>query len=265
MESIKNLTNTELRCVNKIIGNIPDNNDVFKSTKQFLCGNSKRIRSIIAILYLKMNESTITDEIISLLSAGEIIHNASLLHDDIIDGAKTRRNIKTIGEEFSPHISILMGDYLLNKAVKIVSDINNRKITDIILNCTKKMVEAEVNQYILRGKTPTANEYIQICEGKTASLFEAILQSVSIISGINEESAKNFGKNFGILFQIKNDVSQSSINADKRNKISTAYNIFGIEKTNILIDNYKENIRSILNKFPNNDYKKALEDLTEEI
>ena len=266
MEYKKKLTESELCKVNKHINNIIiPNNNVYKELKNFLNGNSKRIRSVLTVLYLKMNGKEISDDIISLITAGEIIHNASLLHDDVIDNAKIRRGNLTIGEQFSPSISILAGDYLLSEAIKIISNINNKKVTNTILKCTKKMADAEINQYILRSKMPTKEEYIEICEGKTASLFEAILTSAAILSDINSDTAFDFGKLFGILFQIKNDISVNSIKSDSDNNINTAYNIFGIEKTQVLIDNYIEEIRSILNKFPNNEYKKGLEDLLEKL
>ena len=82
--------------------------------KIFLSGNSKFIRSRLAILYLKAQEKEITDDVINVLTVGEIIHNSSLLHDDVIDDAVYRRGKTTIGNLYTPKISILCGDYLVS-------------------------------------------------------------------------------------------------------------------------------------------------------
>ena len=100
-----------------------------------------------------------------------------------------------------------------------------------------------------------------ICRGKTAKLFSAILESVSTLHGLNVESAVRFGDLFGLCFQIKNDLEPKSLNQDIKNKIYTAKDILGIEKTNYLLDNYKEEMREILSKFSDNVYKQSLEDL----
>ena len=80
--------------------------------KNFLIGSSKMIRSQVSVLFLRTFGIEISPELVKILATGEIIHNASLLHDDILDSAKIRRGIMTIGEKYSPKISILAGDYL---------------------------------------------------------------------------------------------------------------------------------------------------------
>ncbi len=255
-------TNSDIKKVeNELFDLFESDSEVTESLKSFLKAPSKRIRSIFAILYLKSNNCEITDDVISLLTAGEIIHNASLLHDDVIDEAETRRGETAISKKFDSKISILSGDYLLSVAVKILLKLNNDEILNTFLNCTEKMCKAEIKQYLLRGKIPAESEYIEICEGKTSSLFGAILKSAAIIKNLDKNRAERFGTLLGTLFQINNDSSEESIKSDKKNGIHTSLEVLGIEKTNALKDNYKEEMRAITGVFPNKTYSSRLIDL----
>ncbi len=209
---------------------------------EFLEEPSKRIRSKLAILYLKYKGVNLSSEIYNILSAGELIHNASLLHDDVIDDAESRRGKTTIGVKISPKISILAGDYLVSKAMSKILGVNNPEIFNIFETCIKNMCEAEFKQFFLRGQIPTEDDYINICNGKTACLFASILESCAILADINREDAKNLGMKFGLYFQIKNDLEEKSSKEDEKNKIYTAKTVLGIEKTLSLLDNLKEEI-----------------------
>ena len=237
------------------------NNDIFKDLEAFVLSNSKRIRSLVTLLYLKINNTEVNEAVITLLSAGELIHNASLLHDDVIDDADLRRGVTTIAKKYNSKISILSGDYILSNAVKFITELNNRTIFDIFTNTTKKMSEAEIQQYLLRFKEVRLEEYLEIIYGKTASLFEAILKSSAILTGLNSNKAGEFGKQFGLLFQINNDLLENSISSDKKNGTKTITDILGIEKSNIFKDNYRKEMRAILEEFSDSKYKQALEEL----
>lgn len=239
-----------------LIDPIPNN-----ALVDFISSGSKLIRSTIAIYYLKSQNIEISENITKILAAGEIIHNASLLHDDVLDDADTRRGISTMAKNFSSKISILAGDFLLSSAIEKLLEINNSNILKIFQECTKRMSEAEIKQYFLRGKMPNTQEYLDICKGKTASLFSAIFESCAIVSNINQEQARTFANIYGICFQIKNDLNEFSAMEDKKNGILTAKDILGIEKTSILLDNYKEEMRKLIQDFPENVYKNGLEDL----
>lgn len=262
MDNIKKLADEELQEVNRGLNLVFESkNEVFFELNKFLSSPNKRIRSLVTLLYLKANNKNITKEIINILIAGELVHNASLLHDDVIDNAELRRGEVTIGKKFSSHISILAGDYLLSQAIDKLLPLNNIKIIEIFQDCTKKMSEAEIHQYCLRGSKPEFYDYINICKGKTASLFEAILCSSVLILGEDVNKAKNFAENFGILFQIKNDLEENSAKTDKNNEIFTIKDIMTIEKTKSLIDNYMEEIRDEIRSLPDNIYQKGLDGL----
>ena len=227
----------------------------------FISGSSKRIRSTLAILYIKAHGVSLSPDIYPLLAAGEMIHDASLLQDDVLDEAELRRQESTIAHKFNPKISILSADYLLSGAMEKLLKLDNKDILEIFKDCTIKMSTAEIKQYFLRGKKPSKKEYIEICAGKTASLFEAILTSAVLLSGLDIEKAHKFAQAFGIVFQIKNDMEESSASIDSKNEIYTAKSILGVENTQLLLDNYLEEMNNLLKEISENSYKKALEEL----
>ena len=261
MKIIENELNIIKTIINNNIEELLPNNYL----KSFVLSGSKFIRSMLAILYLKSLNFEINDNIYKILIAGEIIHSASLLHDDVLDNASLRRGKTAISKEFSSKISILAGDYLLTCAIEKLLDLDNIEILDIFQSCVKKMSKAEINQFFLRNNLPTKDEYIRICEDKTGELFSAILKSCFISLSKDYEQASDFGKIFGIYFQIKNDLEDKSAEEDRGNRVFTAKDIFGIEKTYILLDNYKKEMKNIIKNFPEYIYKKNLKDLIDSV
>lgn len=235
-----------------------------ESLKDFVT-DGKFIRSTLAILYIKSQNVEITEDIYKILEAGEIIHNASLLHDDVLDDALIRRNKTAIAKKYNSKISILAGDYLISKAIEMLLEISDTNILISFKNCTEKMSVAEVRQYFLRGQIPTEDEYLEICKDKTALLFATMLKSCAQKLSLDIDTAVEFGTLFGTCFQIKNDLEKISAEADKNNEIYTAKDVFGIEKTTDLLDNYREEMSKIINIFPENIYKKELKDLVDSI
>lgn len=255
------LITEELKIINEslkksFVDPIPSN-----SLINFVSKGSKYIRSALTILYLKAQNCIITDEIYNVLVSCELIHNASLLHDDVIDNAETRRGEIVIARECSSKISILSGDYLLSIAIENLLKLRNFEIIEIFKNCTKKMCEAEMEQFFLRNKIPTTDDYIRICMGKTAELFSAVIQSSALLSELDTCKAKKMGESFGICFQIMNDLEKESAYIDNINGIYTAKDVLGIEKTKDLLDNYKEEMTRLISEYPKNIYRDKLEDL----
>ena len=235
-----------------------------RSVANFVFGSKKMIRSQVSLLYYLSQEKFLNDDIYKILSAVEILHNASLLHDDVIDEAFIRRGKTTIAKEYSDKISILTGDYLILYAFEKLLHIDN-EIQKIFHKYTKKIIEAEIKQQFSKNQIISPEEYINICRGKTASLFILSLESIAKFLNADINKCQKFGEQFGIAFQIKNDLEKTSAEIDSKNKIFTAKDVMGIEKTVELLDNYKEELLGIINDIPNNIYKRALEDLIKDL
>lgn len=262
MKDYLSLINEEMEHLDKLfIGLFNADNDVLKKLLEFINNGSKRIRSTLGLLYLKANNVSIDDNMLKLLLTCELIHNASLLHDDVIDNSEFRRGEQTLWKTFDKKTSVMCGDYLLSFAVEQLLGINNTEILRYYLDATKQMSNAEILQFVQRGKAISLDCYIEIVSGKTAALFQAMFKSIAIIANLNADTADLLGKLYGILFQINNDCKKDSIQNDRMNQITTVINILGIEKTNALKDNYKQDIREIIKSFPSNQYCSALEDI----
>ena len=144
-----------------------------------------------------------------MASVIEFIHTATLLHDDVVDSSKKRRGKKTANFIWGNKSSILVGDFLLSRAFKLLVNDGSLKCIDIISNVSEKISFGEVKQLMSVGKLNISeSDYLEIIKYKTAELFSAACQLSSEISEINEnkkKSLKDFGHFLGISYQIVDD------------------------------------------------------------
>lgn len=194
-------------------------NEIQPIILEFLSNKGKRIRPVLIFFILKALNIDIENEHYKIALTNEIIHNATLIHDDIIDCSIIRRGQKTLNFNYDSKLAVLAGDYLLAEVLKLLScmDIN---IREIYTNTLSVMINGELNQYFHRFKILSAKEYIEKSKAKTARLFEAGIVS-AYLTGSNDskytEYLKNFAINFGIAFQIYNDLENLN-NPDKFNE-----------------------------------------------
>ena len=231
---------------------------------------SKHIRPLTAFLYLKASNYEIDNNQILYQSAIETAHNASLIHDDIIDESTKRRNSDTLNSKFSNQLAVITGDWLLAVALKKVLKISIPKLADLFCDTIQEMTQGEINQYFTKYEIPTLKDYITKSENKTAKLFETAI-SGSMIIAKSKDSGLDFAKNFGIAFQIRDDlINCLTDKSDIENGIYTAPVIFsnskeitqnGIEKTKDLLNNYLNNAEKSINYLPDNKYKSALKEI----
>lgn len=241
---------------------------LFTPLKSILAAPSKHIRALSAFLYLRANNINIDLVHIKLQAAVELIHNASLIHDDIIDESSTRRNEKTLNTLFDNKLAVLAGDYLLAAALNKLDEIKNFEVTGLFAEIMKTMCLGEINQYFARYKTVTIEEYIDKSRSKTASLFQAAIEGSAILSGmLSRVEVKEFALNLGIAFQIRDDlINYKTTRTDLQSGIYTAPVILGqtsggsdgIEKTLRLLNNYIDKSCALLDKIENNTFKEAL-------
>lgn len=180
--------------------------------KYLFARKGKRIRPAILLLsYLVCDKKKkFLDSAIDIAAVIEMLHTASLIHDDIIDSSGIRRGRETVNSKWGNKISTLMGDYLYSRAATLMSDTGNNEILSIITKATSKMCIGEMNQvYDLFNLTVSEKKYIDTTTKKTASLFEASCESGAILAGgtkQNKNILRDFGINLGISFQIIDDV-----------------------------------------------------------
>lgn len=272
---IKELVKDDLYQIeNNLIDFYCGDEDLQKNILEIIKAPSKRLRPVLGLLYLKMYGIKINHQHLDILSAVEIIHNATLIHDDVIDKSSVRRNHVTLNENFDNSLAVVSGDFLLSIAIQKLLNVKSFEILNLFNIAIKKMSLGEINQYFNKFKITNFDEYLDKCKYKTAELFMASLESLAILADLDRNNAKDFAKRFGIAFQIRDDLlNVTETNSDKPNHndikdgIYTAPVIFakdlsnlnyGIEKTKELLDNYFNRVKKCLDKAPNNGYKQAI-------
>lgn len=247
-----------------------------KEIEEFLQAPSKRIRSLFSILYMRASKMYLLPVHYELFAAVELIHNASLIHDDVIDESKLRRNKKTLNDTFDNRLAVISGDYLLGAALKKLVKIASLKVIDIFADALKTMCKGEVCQYFNRFKKTDIETYIEKSTQKTASLFVSTLHAAVVLAdGGFDEKSREFAETFGLAFQIRDDLL-NVINKDKSKSASdvdegiyTAPLILsdnlsdGIEKTRDLLNNYVNCAKHCISDLEDSVYKTALYELLE--
>lgn len=187
------------------------NKSISKICNYLLEGKGKRLRPALVLLSGKATGSSITTDpmLIKIACGIELIHAASLVHDDVIDHSKLRHNKPTINSRWGQDVSIALGDYLYSVAYELISRCGNMDILQCISSATKAMCEGELLQVSERDNLDLLKRrYIVIVKKKTASLFIASCHAGSLVSQSKsslQNALKGYGLNFGIGFQITDD------------------------------------------------------------
>ncbi len=209
-ENFCNWLQKDLNQVNKIIlETLETDSSLITELSSYIIGaGGKRIRPLLTLATARLCQYS-GNRHLSLASVIEFIHTATLLHDDVVDGSKKRRGKKTANFIWGNKPSILVGDFLLSKAFKILINDGSLKCIDIISNVSEKISFGEVKQLMSVGKlTISESDYLEIIGYKTAELFSAACQLSSEISEIEEtkkKSLEDFGYFLGISYQIIDD------------------------------------------------------------
>jgi len=218
---------------------------------------SKHIRSVVSILYLKALGIEIDEKQILFQSAIELVHNASLIHDDVIDESSKRRSVKTINSEFGNKLAVIVGDYLLSVALKKIRKLNSPVIIDIFAQTLDDMCQGEVIQDFNKYKITTIEEYIKKTELKTAKLFEtALCGGIELVAPHLEKLnsyPRHLGRGQGEGLKINTSDSAPVIFAGSAENFSS-----GIEKTQVLLNNYVDSAQKQIDLLRECEYKSAL-------
>ena len=189
---LKKVTTTEIPLINTLSSHMIDS-------------GGKRIRPIIVFLISKIMSNE--KKVIESAAIIELIHAATLLHDDVVDQSDVRHNINTANKLWGNDSAVLVGDFLYSRAFELIVEINRERVYKILAETTNKISQGEVMQLMYKEKIIEDKEkYIEIVYLKTGKLFEAsALVAMDIAGSSNYDWAKQFGKNFGIAYQLRND------------------------------------------------------------
>jgi len=172
-------------------------------------GGGKRLRPMLVLLCGKMFGAS-NPALIRMAAVVEMVHTATLVHDDVIDIAKTRRGRPSINVVWGNHTSVLAGDWLYMQAFQVALRERNFPVLDLLIELTQRMVEGELLQLERIGKIGvTEADYMELIDRKTASLFSACARLGAIANGADEASEAKLGEyawNLGIAFQLVDDI-----------------------------------------------------------
>lgn len=217
----------EVEMVLKSIGNnitATSTQDVFN---HFFRMPGKYLRPTLALLSAKAVNPSLTlrqkEQLVHLSVAVELIHSASLIHDDIIDGDLFRRGQKTLNNVYGRKIAVLAGDTLYAQAFSILSNSLPRESEQIITHVIEKMCVAEIDQ--AKENEVSQQKYLKIIEGKTALFMSACCKLGAVLAGAGEEdiaALEDYGLNFGMVYQIIDDCIDDDPNASHNVTIENA-------------------------------------------
>ncbi len=199
----------------KIASALGSDIDLLNSTNESILSHSgKQLRPLLSLMMARAcsGGSVLSEASVSFAAASELLHNATLLHDDVADESDQRRGVPTIMSLMGPAVSVLVGDYWLVKAVELVLEASDgdMKVIRLFSKTLSDLAEGEMLQLqkAQSGDTDEA-DYLRIIYNKTASLFEAACVSAAISAKASEEyerAAKDYAVALGLAFQIKDDM-----------------------------------------------------------
>lgn len=182
--------------------------DLGTALEHLLSSGGKRIRPAVALLTGSMLGGDI-DRLVTLGAAIELLHTATLVHDDLIDGALLRRGITTLNAQWSPAATVLTGDFIFAQAAKLAADTNSVPVMQIFAETLATIVNGEITQLFTSHGLASKEDYYKRIYAKTASMFELATAASAMLSPVDLQTItkmKKFGYDLGMAFQIIDDV-----------------------------------------------------------
>ena len=210
IDDINNLVKNDLIEVQKIIkNNIGDKIPLIDNlANHILTAGGKKIRPIVTLLTSKLCNYSGKNHL-SLAACVELIHTATLLHDDVIDESKMRRGIPTANDLFGNKSSVLVGDFLFSKSFELMVANGSKSILKILSKTSSTLAEGEVMQLItIKNYLTDDQSYMNIIKAKTASLFSAASEISALLTNQDNQTQKNlkkYGEYLGTAFQLVDD------------------------------------------------------------
>jgi len=210
-QQIFNLVKPELQEVEKEFARQSDSpvrtiSDIGKYLQE---SGGKRVRPCLLLLCTKLS-GEVDASAIKLAAVVEFIHAATLVHDDIIDGAETRRGRTSVNRKWGNQVTVLVGDWLYMQSFSVALRQRNFQILDILIDLTQKMVEGELIQLTFNGsRRITETDVLDIARRKTAYLFAGCAQIGGVLGRVDagkQQALADYGLNVGLAFQMVDDV-----------------------------------------------------------
>jgi geranylgeranyl pyrophosphate synthase len=190
------------------------------ATEHLLDSGGKRVRPALALLSAGLFAAD-RDHAVSLAAAVEMLHTATLVHDDLIDRALLRRGIPTLNAKWSPDATVLTGDYLFARAASFAAQTESVRVMNIFAETLMVIVNGEIRQKFANEATLSREGYFQRIHAKTASMFALAAEAGAVLGATSEtaiRSMRRYGRETGMAFQIVDDVLDFIGSADRIGK-----------------------------------------------
>ena len=182
---------------------------VQKMTEYHIETGGKRLRALLTLGAAKLCGYSKGSRDINLAACVELIHSATLMHDDVIDQGVVRRGKETLNKIWDNHSSVLIGDYLLSRCFEMMVEDGNLEVLKLLSSTSSKIAQGEVLQLQHKSEVDMLEEtYLKIISAKTAELFAAATKVGAILSGAKnkeKDALEFYGRNLGLTFQIADD------------------------------------------------------------
>ena len=239
-----------------LVNSVADEKSVNSLYDYIFSSEGKKLRALIALSSSSnKNKKISTKKRIKLASIIELLHTATLVHDDVVDDAKLRRGIRTVNKKWSNSHSVLIGDYIYSKAFMLMVSLDNNFVLKELSSATNDISMGEILQLdsFTKKITPSQKSLLKIAYLKTGRLFEAASVTGGIIGGYSKNNISllaKYGRILGIVFQLKDDLLdyQLDINIGKEHLKDYLEGKFTLPYLEILEDASKEDKR-ILDKY----------------
>lgn len=211
-DEIRDLISSDLERLQKIIKQSLSSNSPLlnKIVDKYLETKGKQIRPIIVVLSAKFFGAEVSDGVLCGAASVELLHNASLIHDDVIDETKQRRGHDTINNTWDNHIAVLVGDFFVSNALACAIRTNDFRVISTISELGKELSTGEIDQIdVAKHHSIDEQTYFSIIGKKTASLFQSCVKVGGYSVGASDIDIANLSKFvelLGLSFQIKDDI-----------------------------------------------------------
>ncbi len=211
-DEIRDLISSDLERLQKIIKQSLSSNSPLlnKIVDKYLETKGKQIRPIIVVLSAKFFGAEVSDGVLCGAASVELLHNASLIHDDVIDETKQRRGHDTINNTWDNHIAVLVGDFFVSNALACAIRTNDFRVISTISELGKELSTGEIDQIdVAKHHSIDEQTYFSIINKKTASLFQSCVKVGGYSVGASDIDIANLSKFvelLGLSFQIKDDI-----------------------------------------------------------
>ncbi|MDR0660485.1 MAG: polyprenyl synthetase family protein [Prevotellaceae bacterium] len=196
--------------------NLMSPEELLKDVTKYLSeGEGKQLRPLVVLLSAKIHGEVCKSTYIAA-TAIEMVHTATLIHDDVVDNSNERRGLPTVHIEWGPQVAVLVGDYLLSKALHLTTINSEFELLKLVTQAVQQMSEGELVQ-LAKAETlnTTEEEYLNIIYKKTASFLAACTSTGTRSVGMDDTHVAlmtEVGKNIGMAFQIRDDIFDYEIN-----------------------------------------------------